>query len=126
MAYQWRTPCSWSSYQSPYEEGPRYIIVIFLTAIVDVLFLLVSARYAAPSSVPRITKRGVIKVTDETSGLCLGYISRNTCTSAQYRYQSSLEEALLVQLVIKPGSASDRSVKITAEVSVSLRLHPGY
>ena len=60
----------------------------------------------------------MIAVTDTANGQPLGYISRHSFGHAQYRYQSSEAEALVVSF--KVTNANVNNVRITCEVSAPL------
>jgi len=76
-----------------------------------------SARRSQPSSVPQVTMRGIIKVSDSTTSETLGYISKNTFSKAQYRYQPSLDDALIVNINVNYGTNSISDARIMAENS---------
>lgn len=75
-----------------------------------------------PSSVPviqavkTITKRGVIEVKNST-GDCLGYISKTSLSKAQLQYESAIENATTVTFPIQESSISASQVRITMEDS---------
>ncbi|EDR05219.1 uncharacterized protein LACBIDRAFT_329886 [Laccaria bicolor S238N-H82] len=79
-------------------------------------------RRSTPSSVPviqvvkTVTKRGVIEVKNST-GDCLGYISKNSLSKAQLQYESAIENATTVTFPIQESSISASQVRITMEDS---------
>jgi len=69
------------------------------------------------SPLPKVTLRGVIQVTNAVDGQILGYISKNSFSGAQYRYQPSIGDALIVTFPINIGAITAVNVRITSEVS---------
>jgi hypothetical protein len=76
-----------------------------------------SAAFARASAVPRVNYRGIIAVTNTANGQILGYISRNSVGTGQYRYQPARDDALIVSFSIDSGVTVVTDVRITSEVS---------
>ncbi|KAF8993774.1 hypothetical protein BDQ17DRAFT_1367883 [Cyathus striatus] len=58
-----------------------------------------TARRSLPSSVPstKVTKRGVLQMTNAANGALVGYVSKSALNGAQFRYQA-ISEACGVQI----------------------------
>jgi hypothetical protein len=76
-----------------------------------------SAAFARASAAPMVKYRGIIAVTNTANGQILGYISKNSFNFAQYRYQPTLDDALIVSFSIDSGVTVVNDVRITSEVS---------
>ncbi|KAF8895506.1 hypothetical protein BD779DRAFT_1466907 [Infundibulicybe gibba] len=76
-----------------------------------------AARRSSPSSAPAITKRGYIQVINSANGGVLGYISKNSFSGAQYRYQPELSDALIVKFSVDSAASSVTNARITSENS---------
>jgi hypothetical protein len=73
-------------------------------------------RKSVDSSVPQTQHRGVIKVTN-TNGEELGYISKNSFSQAQYRYQPNRDDALVVTFSLPTGQNSGTGLNLVTENS---------
>jgi len=67
-----------------------------------------------PSAVT-VAKRGYIQVTSTTDNSVLGYISKNTFSQAQFRYQPDQADAVIVDFSVPQGATSASSIQLTTE-----------
>jgi len=79
----------------------------------------IGPRSAFPraSSVPRTNYRGIIAVTNTANGQILGYISTTSLGHAQYGYESSAANALIVSFDTDADAIVASAVRMTSENS---------
>jgi len=75
-------------------------------------------RRTAPSSAPPPSvARGVIEVYDTEKDKFLGYISKNSFSQAQYRYQDDTSNALIINFSYPTGETSVQGIDLAQENS---------
>ncbi|TFK39516.1 hypothetical protein BDQ12DRAFT_705008 [Crucibulum laeve] len=72
-----------------------------------------SARRSGPSALPQVEKRGIIEITNTDNGQVIGYVSKNSFSKAQLRYQPAITDAVTVTFSANTGATSLTDARIT-------------
>lgn len=70
--------------------------------------------YYKPPVAPIVTKQGIVQVTNAANGAVLGYISKNSFSGAQYRYQPNEVDAMAISFDAPQGATSVTQARITS------------
>ena len=69
--------------------------------------------YYKPPAAPIVTLKGILQVTNAANGAILGFLSKNTFSRAQHRYQPDESDALIITFTAPQGARSVSQARIT-------------